>query len=235
LKQRTRTLVIAGAGFLAVIIVAGVVYANHFASTVNPPHQAPGVASTCATTPIPATDLQTFQIVPTKTTASYQVQENLVIQNNPNNTATGTTHSVQGTFHIRSGTAPALADMHITIDLSTLQTDSSRRDNYVRQHTLETDSYPNAQFVTTCTQQLASNYNEGQSVTFPLVGNLTMHGRTNKETFTVQAKLSGNTVTGTATTSIFMTDFGMQPPNLTNIAIAQNKVLLSIAFTAQKG
>jgi len=34
---------------------------------------------------------------------------------------------------------------------------------------------------------------------------------------------------------MYMTDFGIQPPNLANIAIAQNKVLVTIAFTAQEG
>jgi hypothetical protein len=31
-----------------------------------------------------------------------------------------------------------------------------------------------------------------------------------------------------------MTDFGIQPPNLANIAVAQNKVVITINFTAQE-
>jgi hypothetical protein len=60
-----------------------------------------------------------------------------------------------------------------------------------------------------------------------------MHGKTNKAVFDVQAKVVGKTITGTATSTMYMTDFGIQPPDLANIAIAQNKVLITITFTAK--
>lgn len=68
---------------------------------------------------------------------------------------------------------------------------------------------------------------------FQLTGNQTMHGKTNKEVFDVQGKVVGNTITGTATCTMYMTDFGIQPPNLANIAIAQNKVTITLTFTAK--
>ncbi len=123
--------------------------------------------------------------------------------------------------------------MTIQVDLRTLQSDSSMRDNYIQRNTLQTDMYPYATFVSVSTQGLPASYSDGQAVHFQLIGNLTMHGKTNKETFDVQGKVVGNTITGTATSTIYMTDFGMQPPNLANIAIAQNKVVITIDFTAQ--
>jgi polyisoprenoid-binding protein YceI len=161
------------------------------------------------------------------------VYENLIFQNNPNNDAIGTTHSVQGSFKIRTGASPLVAALNITVDLRTLQTDAARRDNYVRQNTLQTDTYPYTTFVSVSTQGLPANYSDGQTVHFQLVGNLTMHGKTNKEVFDVQGKVVGNTITGKATSTIYMTDFGIQPPNLANIAIAQNKVVVTLTFTAK--
>jgi polyisoprenoid-binding protein YceI len=102
----------------------------------------------------------------------------------------------------------------------------------VQHNTLETDTYPYATFVSTCGQNLPANYVDGQAATFQIIGNLTMHGKTNAETFNVQATLSGSTVTGTATSTVYMTDFGMQPPDLANIAVSQNQVLITIDFTA---
>ena len=104
----------------------------------------------------------------------------------------------------------------------------------MRQNTLETDSYPYATFVSVSTQGLSGSYTDGQTVHFQLTGNLTMHGKTNKEVFDVQGKVVGKTITGTATSTMFMTDFGIQPPNLANIAIAQNKVVVTITFTAKE-
>jgi hypothetical protein len=31
-----------------------------------------------------------------------------------------------------------------------------------------------------------------------------------------------------------MKDFGIQPPNLVNIAVAENKVIITVAFTAKE-
>jgi polyisoprenoid-binding protein YceI len=225
---------LAGTGLVLVIVVAGtMLYMAHFASTINPPHTRPGIAK-ASSSPVPSTGLLTFQIIPAQTTASYSVFENLIFQNKPNNDAIGMTHSVQGSFRIRMGASPLVAGMNITVDLPTLQTDSQMRDNFVRRNTLQTDTYPYATFISVSTQGLPASYSDGQTVHFQLIGNLTMHGQTNKEVFDVQGKVVGNTITGTATSTIYMTDFGIQPPNLANIAIAQNKVLITLTFTAKE-
>ncbi len=233
--MKKRNILLAGTGVVLVFIVAGMLYTSHFASAVTQTqsHTAPG-AVTATGTPIPTTGLKTFQIVPAQTTASYSVYENLIFQSKPNNDAIGTTHSVQGSFKIRTGASPLVAAMNITVDLRTLQSDAQRRDTFIQQNSLQTDTYPNATFVSVSTQDLPSSYSDGQTVHFQLTGNLTMHGKTNKEVFDVQGKIVGNTITGTATSTIYMTDFGIEPPNLANIAIAQNKVVITLTFTAKE-
>lgn len=232
MKRRNIFLAVLGAAII--IIVAGVLYTSHFASAVDQSqnHVAPG-AVTVTETPVSTDGLQTFQIVPAQTTASYSVYENLVFQNKPNNDAIGTTHSVRGSFKIKTGDSPLVTSMNITVDLSTLQSDAARRDLFIQHNSLQTDQYPNATFVSLSTSGLPSTYTDGETVHFQLTGNLTMHGTTNKEVFDVQGKVSGNTISGTATSTIYMTDFGIQPPNLANIAIAQNKVVITLNFTAK--
>src|ERR1700738_3394715 len=143
--MKLRHFLLAGTDIVIVIIIAGMIYTAHFAGVVNSTqaHTAPG-AATATGTPIPSTGLTTYQIMPAQTTASYSVYENLVFQNKPNNDAIGTTHSVQGSFRIQTGAAPLITGMNIKVDLSTLQTDSQMRDNYVRQNTLQTNTYPDA-------------------------------------------------------------------------------------------
>ncbi len=243
--MKRRSILLIGAIVILVVIGGGVVYAARFASAVNQPHTAPGpVATSADTTPSaaattsstsrPLAALKTCQVVPAQTTASYSVFENLIFQNKPNNDAIGTTHDVKGNFNIRTGASPIVEGMHITVNLSTLQTSEPKRDQYVRQNALQTDTYPDATFGSTSTQGLPVNYSEGDNVHFQLIGNLTMHGKTNKETFDVQGQVENNMVTGKATSTIYMTDFGIQPPDLANIAVAQNKVLITIIFTAKK-
>jgi polyisoprenoid-binding protein YceI len=233
--MKKRYILLAASGLVLVIIIGGLLYTAHFANAVSQSeaHTAPG-AVTATGTPLPTTGLETFQIVPAQTTASYSVYEDLVFQNKPNNDAIGTTHSVTGSFKIRSGASPLVGAMTITVDLRTLQSDSQMRDHYIQQNTLQTDTYPYATFVSVSTSGLPASYSDGQTIHFQLTGNLTLHGKTNKEVFDVQGKVVGNTITGTATSTIYMTDFGIQPPDLANIAIAQNKVVVTITFTAAK-
>ena len=230
--MRRRSTLLIGGGVIIVVIIAGILYAARATNTVSQTHTAPGTAVVSGT-PIPAAGLQTFQIVPAQTTASYSVYENLIFQNKPNNDAIGTTHSVTGNFRVQTSSMPLIAAMNIKVDLRTLQTDSPMRDNYVRRNALDTASYPYATFVSVSTQGLPASYSDGQAVHFQLTGNLTMHGKTNKAVFDVQGKVQSQTISGVATSTIFMTDYGIPPPNLANIAIAQNKVLVTINFTAK--
>ena len=237
MKKRSIWLTIIGIILIIVIVVVvGLVYAQHFANAVatSQQHQATGAIQVTATpaSTTNASGLQTYSIVPAQTTASYSVYEDLIFQNKPNNDAIGTTHSVSGNFQISTSSAPQVTGMNIKVDLRTLQTDSSMRDRHV-QDSLDTADYPYATFVSVSTQGLPASYTDGQSVSFKLLGNLTLHGKTNAETFAVQGKVVGKTITGTATTTIYMTDFGIQPPDLANIAIVQNKTVIALDFTAQ--
>jgi len=232
-SMKKRNILFAATGVIIVILITGYVYTSHYADAVtqDQSHVAAGAAIATGT-PIPSTGLTTFSIVSAQTTASYSVYENLIFQNKPNNDAIGTTHSVQGGFKIRTGNSPLVAAMNIQVDLRTLHSDAQRRDQYIQGNTLQTATYPYATFVSVSTQGLPSSYSDGQTINFKLTGNLTMHGKTNAEVFAVQGKVVGNTITGMATSTIYMTDFGIQPPNLANIAIAQNKVVITITFTA---
>ena len=239
---KKRFIWIAGIAAVLVIavVVAGILYAANFARSVaaNQQHTPTGAIKVTATPHSTSTDasLRTFQIVSAQTTASYSVHENLIIENKPNNEAIGKTNEVTGSLQIRTSPSPLVAGMNIKVDLRTLRSDSSRRDNYIQRNTLETATYPYATFVSVSTQGLPANYTDGQTLNFQLIGNMTMHGKTNAETFDVKdAKIVGNTITGTATSTIYMTDFDIEPPNLANIAISQNNVVVTLNFTAKEG
>ncbi|HKD76735.1 MAG TPA: YceI family protein, partial [Ktedonobacterales bacterium] len=151
---------------------------------------------------------------------------------NPHNIVTGKTSSVQGTFLALANGAPQVAGVHLTITLASLKTDSAERDEQVSFIYLDTEDYPTAEFTSTCVRGLPATYQAGKPITFHLVGNLTMHGKSNAEDFAVQARLTGTTVTGTATATIFMTDFGISPPNFVDFDIVDNKTTVKLTFTA---
>jgi hypothetical protein len=43
----------------------------------------------------------------------------------------------------------------------------------------------------------------------------------------------GEALTGTATTTVQMTDFGFEPPNIANVLRAENDALLTFEFVAR--
>lgn len=195
-------------------------------------HKAAG-AATVVGTAVPTTGLQKYTIASSGSNASYAVHENLIFGGVGSHTAVGTSQGVQGSFFLGlTGNHPQLTQVDISVDLTSLQSDSSLRDGHVQDY-LNTSQFPDAEFTSTAIRGLPSTYTDGQAISFQMIGNLKLHGVTNQETFAVQGKVSGNTVTGKATTTIFMTDFGIMPPDLANIAVVDNSVVLTINFSAQ--
>ena len=204
------------------------------APTSNPSPQAPvtGVAPTAAAASANTVD---FKLVPGESQVSYTVQETFFNQNNKINTAIGVTKQVTGDIY-GNKTDPSQSKVGtITVDISQFTSDKSMRDNFIRRNFLESSKYPLATFVTTSVTGLPQSVTEGQSYSFKVTGNLTAHNVTKPVTFDVTASLSGTTVTGTATTTIKMSDFGVGPITLAGMLQTQDDVKLSMQFVARPG
>ena len=73
----------------------------------------------------------------------------------------------------------------------------------------------------------------GQTISFSLVGDLTIRDMTLPATFAVEATaLSDTQITGTATAIVNRADFGLQIPSVPNVANVEEEVELYIDFTA---
>ena len=204
------------------------------APTSNPSPQAPvtGVTPTAAAASANTVD---FKLVPGESQVSYTVQETFFNQNNKINTAIGVTKQVTGDIY-GNKTDPSQSKVGtITVDISQFTSDKSMRDNFIRRNFLESSKYPLATFVTTSVTGLPQSVTEGQSYSFKVTGNLTAHNVTKPVTFDVTASLSGTTVTGTATTTIKMSDFGVGPITLAGMLQTQDDVKLSMQFVAKAG
>jgi polyisoprenoid-binding protein YceI len=68
-------------------------------------------------------------------------------------------------------------------------------------------------------------------VSFRLTGDLTIHGVTNLAAWVVNANVAGDTLTGTATTTIRLPDYGMTPPQVPIVLAVDDSVRLELAFT----
>src|SRR5260370_26232671 len=131
-----------------------------------------------ATSPATESDgTVTLVVDSSATTASYHAHEQLVGQNLPGE-AVGTTSDVSGSIVVLSDGSIAADRSQITVDLSKLTSDQSRRDNFMKNNTLQVSLYPTSTFVPRDAPGLPTPLPTSGQVTFQLVGDLTVHGVT---------------------------------------------------------
>jgi len=207
--------------------------------TAAPAADAPTAAAPAADAPTTApaasaaAGTRTFTIVPEQSEASYEVQEQFLSRDLPNQ-AIGKTNAVVGELQFSLDGKPSGNVTNVTVDLSKLTSDEARRDNRIRQQWLESNKYPNAVFTSTDAQGLPETYTEGQDVNFKLTGDMTIRDVTKPVTFDVTGKLEGDTITGSATTQILMKDFGIDPPSVAGMLTVKDGVTIKLNFTAKE-
>ena len=194
----------------------------------------PAPAATDAPAEAPAAGSQTtFVIVPGESSVSYEVGEVFLNRDNAFNSAIGVTTEVNGSILIDYTNPQNSTISPITVDISQFKSDSSRRDSVIRNDWLESSSFPIATFTPTLVESLPVAGQEATDYTFQVTGDLTVKETTRTVTFTVTARLEGSTLTGTASTTILMSDFGVGPINIANILTTEDEVKLTFNFIAR--
>jgi polyisoprenoid-binding protein YceI len=146
----------------------------------------------------------------------------------------GISPGVSGQLLINFGQPDLLQGAQITVDMTGLQSDRSQRDNWLADNALEWSLFPEAKFTSTAVIQLPETYTEGQQIAFTLEGDLTIRDVTNRVMFEVTAMLTGDTLRGTASRKMQMTDFGITPPHFANTLTVANGFRIEIDLVARK-
>ena len=124
-------------------------------------------------------------------------------------TAVGRTGDIAGTITIEDTT---LVAAEFEIDLTTITTESSNRDDNV-QDALETTEFPTATFILTEPIELGAAAVEGEPIAVAAVGDLTIHGVTRSTEFALDAQLVDGTIVVVSTTDIVFADYGVEVPD----------------------
>ena len=173
-----------------------------------------------------------YRIDAAQSEVRYEVNETF-LQGNRLNTAIGRTKGVAGDIQINT-TDPAKSQIgEIVIDISQFTSDESRRDNFIRNNGLESAKYPQATFKTTSIDGLPAKVNVGDTISFTITGDLTVKQTTKPVTWQVTLKFNDQSISGTATTQILMSDFGVGPLKLP-ILQTEDNVKLTFDFVATK-
>ena len=211
--------------------------------TAAPAAEAPTAEPAATEAPAAATGgARTFVIVPGESKAGYEVDEEffagaasrLGIQPGKGKTV-GSTDQVNGQLTLDfSGATPQITSGEFQVEISTLKSDQSRRDNRIRTDWLQSATYPIASFKATGIQNGPASYTEGEEVSFQLAGDLTIREITQPVVFDVKATLNGDTITGTATTAFLMSQFGVDPPAMGNMFTVGDNTVVTLTLVAKE-
>ena len=120
----------------------------------------------------------------------------------------------------------------LRVDLSKLQSNEARRDSYVKQLTLETNAFPNAELRAIRTTGLPVPLPRAGEWRFRLVTQMTVHGVTKEVTWNVQGQRLGRILKATATTTVRFGDFGLERPRVAIVLSVQDEIRLEVQLTA---
>jgi polyisoprenoid-binding protein YceI len=209
----------------AVVILFGVVAYSYLkpAEAASEPIQAAAIAQTEAGT-------TTYTIQQASSEARFVIDE--VLSGSPV-TVVGATDQVAGQIALDLSDPSTAHVGTIQINARTLATDSTQRDNAIKNRILYTNDYEYITFEPTSLVGLPESVTVGESYRFQVVGQLSVAGQTHEATFdvTVTATAEG-TLVGSATTTINYADWGISVPSVPMVTGLAETVTLEFDFVA---
>lgn len=139
--------------------------------------------------------------------AGYRVDE---VLNGQDNTVVGRTSDVTGEVTVAGGSA---TEGEITVDMTTITTDSGSRDGQFRGPIMQTDEFPTSTFTLTSPVSL-DGLDDGGPVTLTASGDLTVRDVTHPIEVQLDVQRTGDGVQVAGSGEIRFADFDVDPPNL---------------------
>ncbi|HEX6306378.1 MAG TPA: YceI family protein [Anaerolineales bacterium] len=174
-----------------------------------------------------------YNILPGESQVTYEVGEVFLDQNNRFNTAIGVTNQISGQIRVDQANPQNSILGPIEVDISQFQSDSSRRDNAIRERFLQSALFPLATFEATQIDGLPDSYQRGQEYTLQVHGNLTIREVTKPITVDTTVAINGDTLTASGETSFLMSDFGFGPISIAGILQTEDEVKVRLELIAR--
>jgi polyisoprenoid-binding protein YceI len=164
--------------------------------------------------------------------ARFYINEVLLGQDK---TVIGTTTQVTGDIQFDLANPQAATVGTISVNVRELSTDDNRRNNQIQNRILEStkDEFQFIIFEPSSISGLPASTAVGDSFNVQMIGNLTIHGVTQEQTFEVSITVVSETeLQGLGATMILHQDYELSIPRVPLVARVDDEVKLEIAFTA---
>jgi polyisoprenoid-binding protein YceI len=231
--KRPRAVIVGLAAIAAVVIVVAIVTAIYVFGAGGKTTTASGTVTVPTLAPTDGATL--FTIDNSSSKATFTIDE--VLFGNPN-TVVGETDKVAGQILVNAQDSSKSRVGEIKIDVSTLVTDNDLRNRTLQGRILQTDTAANqyATFVAKSITGLPESIAVGQQVSFKITGDLTIHQIMKTVAFDATVKaVSDKQITGTASTTVKYSDFGISVPDVPSVTGLGDMVKLALDFTANAG
>lgn len=172
----------------------------------------------------------TLQIVQDESEARFELDE--ILNGSPKHVV-GTTNQVAGEILINIDDPPAVQVGTIQVNARTLSTDNSFRNRAIANSILETGTYEFITFTPTEIVGFPESPVLGETISFQIIGDLTVRDVTNEAVFDVTATpVSDSRLEASATATILRGDFGLTIPTVQQVADVSEEVILTLDFVA---
>lgn len=175
------------------------------------------VATTIAEAPEPVLD--GVWSVQSDSVVGYRVKEILFGQSTE---GVGRTNAVTGSLTIA---AEQVTEARFEVDMTTLVSDSDRRDRQVRGRILDTASYPTATFELGAPISLTPEALAGGDVVVDAKGSLTLRGVTKDVTVALVARVTDGVIEVNGSLEIVFADWSIPDPSISAIAVEDRGLL----------
>ena len=151
--------------------------------------------------------------IATDSIVGYRVKEVIVAQSTE---GVGRTSAVKGTLNIAG---EQVTEAEFSVDMTTLKSDSSRRDKQVNTRILETATYPTATFTLKQPITLTPEALAGSDLTTQATGTLTLRGVTKDIELTLIARLANDVIEVNGSIEIIFADWSIPDPSISAIVV----------------
>ncbi|HEY6277983.1 MAG TPA: YceI family protein [Streptosporangiaceae bacterium] len=158
----------------------------------------------------------------------YRVQEILFGQHH---TAVGRSSQVTGTMVISGSEVRAAS---FTVPMSSIHSDSGQRDAQFDGRIMDVTAYPHGTFTLTRPISLDPLPAAGTVRAYTATGDLTLHGHTQRVTFTLTAQRTATAIKVAGSIPVTFARWGIPNPSFTGFVTTQNHGVLEFLLTLSK-
>ena len=188
-------------------------------TTTIAPESTTSIAAESTTTIVPASTIDGNWKVVADSIVGYRVKETIVGQKTE---GVGRTSAITGSLTIID---EQVVTAEFTVDMTTLKSDSTRRDRQVNTRILDTVNFPTATFALKEPITLTPEALAGSDLSVDTTGTFTLRGVTKDIDLTLIARLVDNVIEVNVSIEIVFTDWSIPDPSISSILVVDRGLL----------